>query len=57
MLLVIELAAARLLVGHAPESVLNQTTSDEVLKAAERHGHLWVALAGDVPVEALSPRV
>ena len=46
----IELAAARLLVGHAPESVLNETTSDEVLKTAQRHGHLWVALADDVPV-------
>jgi len=33
----IELAAARLLVGHAPDSVLNETTSDE-------------ALADDVPV-------
>ena len=46
----IELAAARLLVGHAPESVLNETTSDDVLKTAQRHGHLWVALAHDVPV-------
>jgi hypothetical protein len=41
----IELAAARLLVGHAPEFVLNETTSDEVVKTAQRHGRLWVALA------------
>jgi GNAT superfamily N-acetyltransferase len=46
----IELAAARLLAGHAPESVLNQTTSLEVLRKAQRQGHLWVALADDVPV-------
>jgi GNAT superfamily N-acetyltransferase len=46
----IELAAARLLVGHAPESVLNETTSMEVLEKAQREGHLWVALADDVPV-------
>jgi GNAT superfamily N-acetyltransferase len=46
----IELAAARLLVGHAPESVLNETTSLEVLLAAQREGHLWVALKEDVPV-------
>ncbi len=58
----IELAAARLLVGHAPESVLNETTSDEVLNTAQRHGHLWVALADDVPVgfahiEVIEPTV
>ena len=32
----IELAAARLLAGHAPESVLNETTSPVVLKKAQR---------------------
>ena len=58
----IELAAARLLVGLAPESVLNETTSDEVLCNAQRHGHLWVALADDVPVgfahiEVIEPAV
>jgi GNAT superfamily N-acetyltransferase len=58
----IELAAARLLVGHAPEFVLNETTSDEVLNTAQRHGHLWVALADDVPVgfahiEVIEPTV
>jgi GNAT superfamily N-acetyltransferase len=46
----IELAAARLLAGHAPESVLNETTSLEVLEEAQRAGHLWVAVADDVPV-------
>lgn len=46
----IELAAAKLLAGHAPESVLTETTSQEELKDAQSHGHLWVALADDVPV-------
>src|SRR4051812_20686047 len=46
----IELAAARLLFGHAPESVLSETTSDAVLQEALRKGHLWVALAGNAPV-------
>lgn len=46
----IELAAARLLEGHAPESVLNETTSLHVLTQAQRDGRLWVALADDVPV-------
>jgi len=46
----IELAAARLLSGHAPESVLEETTSDSVLHEAVREGRLWVALAGSAPV-------
>jgi len=46
----IELAAARLLAGVAPDSVLNETTSLDVLQKAQREGHLWVALANDVPV-------
>lgn len=46
----IELAAARLLAGYAPESILSETTSLDVLKQAQREGHLWVALADDVPV-------
>jgi GNAT superfamily N-acetyltransferase len=46
----IELAAARLLEGHAPESVLNETTSLAVLERAQREGHLWVAFADDAPV-------
>ena len=43
----IELAAARLLAGHAPESVLNETTSPVVLKNALHEGRLWVALVDD----------
>ena len=46
----IELAAARLLAGYAPESILNETTPLEVLQEAQRMRHLWVALADDVPV-------
>ena len=47
---VIELDAARLLSGHAPESVLNETTSDEKFLGASRAGLLWVVLADDVAV-------
>jgi GNAT superfamily N-acetyltransferase len=46
----IELAAAQLLTGYAPESVLNETTTSEALKEAQGDGHVWVALADDVPV-------
>lgn len=46
----IELAAARLLADHAPESVLAETTSHVEFEDARRHGHLWVARANDVPV-------
>ena len=46
----IELAAARLLEGHAPESILNETTDCDVLQRAQREGHLWVALLDDVAV-------
>lgn len=46
----IELAAARLLVGHAPESVLAETTSQSALERARRDGHLWVVRADDEPV-------
>jgi GNAT superfamily N-acetyltransferase len=46
----IELAAARLLVGQAPESVLAETTSHEELQAAQGLGHVWVALLSDQPV-------
>jgi len=46
----IELAAARLLIGHAPERVLNEFTERRVLYEAARHQRLWVALAGDVPI-------
>jgi GNAT superfamily N-acetyltransferase len=50
LLSAIELAAAKLLIGHAPESVLKETTSQNVLEKAQREGHLWVALADDTPV-------
>lgn len=46
----IELAAATLLAGHAPASVLAETTSQADLEDAQQRGHLWVALADDVPV-------
>jgi len=50
LLAAIELAAARLLTGHAPDAILEETTSQDVLKKAQRDGRLWVALADDVPV-------
>lgn len=50
LLAAVELTAARLLAGHAPESVLAETTSEEDLEDARRRGHLWVALSNDVPV-------
>ena len=46
----IELAAAKLLRGHAPDTVLNEITGEKVLRDAQRQGRLWVALAGDAPV-------
>ena len=46
----IELAAARLLEGHAPESVLNETSNEADLLSAQGRGHLWVALADDIPI-------
>ena len=58
----IELAAATLLAGHAPASVLSEVTADDVLEEAYAHGRLWVALAGDMPVgfahvEILEPTI
>lgn len=58
----IEIAAAALLAGHAPESVLTETTSQLELAEAQRHGRLWVALMDDHPVgfahvEILEPGV
>ena len=46
----IELAAARLLIGHAPERVLHEFTERRILSEAARHRRLWVALAGEVPI-------
>lgn len=46
----IELAAARLLTGHAPDAVLEETTSQDDLRRA-LHGHrLWVVLTDERPV-------
>jgi GNAT superfamily N-acetyltransferase len=46
----IERAGATLLEGHAPEAVLNETTDENELLAAQAEGRLWVALVDDVPV-------
>jgi GNAT superfamily N-acetyltransferase len=46
----IELAAARLLLGHVPESALTETTSEPELMRAQAAGRLFVALAADEPV-------
>ena len=46
----IELSAAKLLAGHAPESVLRETTSHDDLERARFQRLLWVALANDFPV-------
>lgn len=46
----IELAAAKLLTGHAPDGVLNEITDEKELREAQTQGRLWVALAGEIPV-------
>jgi hypothetical protein len=46
----IELAAAQLLRGHAPESVLAETTDVGRFAEAARKGRLWVAANGNIPV-------
>lgn len=58
----IEIAAAALLEGHAPASVLAETTDETDLQHAQGDGRLWVALDGDEPVgfalvEMLAPDV
>jgi GNAT superfamily N-acetyltransferase len=50
MLAAIELAAAAMLTGHVPESILSETTSEQDLREAQAQKRLWVALAGDSPV-------
>src|SRR5262245_43757829 len=50
LLAAIERAAAKLLIEQVPESVLKETTSQDILEKAQRAGHLWVALADDAPV-------
>lgn len=47
---VIELAAAKLLIGHAPESALSETTSIRHFRQALAGGRLWVAVTGHIPV-------
>lgn len=46
----IELAAAALLRGHAPDHVLAEVTSLDELNDAQAEGRLWVALEDDSPV-------
>jgi GNAT superfamily N-acetyltransferase len=46
----IELQAARMLKGHAPASVLEETTPRAEFELAQREGRLWVALLGEIPV-------
>jgi GNAT superfamily N-acetyltransferase len=46
----IELEAAALLRGHAPASVLEETTPLHEFALAQREGRLWVALDGATPV-------
>lgn len=46
----IELAAARLYAGYAPETALVETVSAEAHADAQRQGHLWVALSDGAPV-------
>jgi GNAT superfamily N-acetyltransferase len=46
----IELAAARLLAGHAPAAVLLETTPLADLEAARADGLLWVAARNETPV-------
>jgi hypothetical protein len=43
----IELAAAELLRGHAPDSIVQETTDDDEFRAAQTAGRLWVALDVD----------
>jgi len=56
----IESAAATLLKGHAPESVLIGTTSEQDFREAQADGRLWVVLTREIPigfahVEVLGP--
>jgi GNAT superfamily N-acetyltransferase len=46
----IEIAAAKMLSGHAPEEVLSETTSEREFQQAQSEGRLWVALVDDQPV-------
>jgi GNAT superfamily N-acetyltransferase len=46
----IELAAAALLRGYAPPSVLNERTSEDDFRDAQADGRLWIAFVENTPV-------
>jgi ribosomal protein S18 acetylase RimI-like enzyme len=46
----IELEAAQVLRGHAPDAVLNEVFDESEFREAQSAGLLWVALDGDTPV-------
>lgn len=46
----IELAAAKLLLGYAPKKILEETTSQDELRQAQRLGLLWVAHNENCPI-------
>jgi len=46
----VELAAATLLRGHLPDSVLEESMPVDTFRRAQKEGRLWVALAGETPV-------
>jgi GNAT superfamily N-acetyltransferase len=46
----IELAAASMLKGHAPASVLEERTPRAEFERAQREARLWIALFGQTPV-------
>jgi GNAT superfamily N-acetyltransferase len=46
----IELEAAQMLRGHAPESVLAENTDESTFADAAHDGRLWVASTGNIPV-------
>lgn len=46
----IELSAAQMLTGHAPEHVLAETTPIETFRRAMEAGRLWLALGDGMPV-------
>ena len=46
----IELAAATMLRGHAPASVLEESTPLAEFRRAQIEGRLWVAVFGEIPV-------
>jgi GNAT superfamily N-acetyltransferase len=46
----IELAAAQLLKGYAPQAALEETTGAGTFNDAVAHERLWVALVGETPV-------